>query len=108
MWREKLAEGYIENGEIAVELTVGGECGEYLPSLAMYDKEKDMWYYFDNDIPLGMTQDEAIKNAIEFFEKVILGLEKPVLKVSPVKGAPDEVYEKLERFLRELRDGDEG
>jgi len=106
MWREKLAEGYLENEEIVIELTVGGECGEYLPSLALYDKKKKMWYYFDNDIPMGMTQEESVRNAIEFMEKVIVGLEKPILKISPVKEAPKEAYEKLERFLKELGDKD--
>ena len=104
MWRKELAEGYLEGREIAIELTVGGECGDYLPSLAIYDKERNMWYYFDNDIPVGATPDEAVKNAIEFLERVIIGLEEPALKISPVKGAPEEVYEKLERFLKGLRD----
>ncbi|WP_457754640.1 hypothetical protein [Thermococcus sp.] len=105
MWREQLEKrGYLENSEILIELTIGGECGEYLPSLALYDKKEDTWYYFDNDIPPGMTQEEALRNAIEFFEKVVVGLEKPKLKISPIREAPEEVYEKFEKFLQGLRD----
>ncbi len=105
MWREQLEKrGYLENSEILIELTIGGECGEYLPSLALYDKKEDTWYYFDNDIPPGMTQEEALRNAVEFFEKVVVGLEKPKLKISPIREAPKEVYEKFEKFLQGLRD----
>lgn len=108
MWREKLEKGYLKNEEILIELTIGGECGEYLPSLALYDKESDAWYYFDNDIPPGMTQEEAMRNALEFFEKLVVGLEKPKLKLSPIREAPKEVYEKLERFLRGLENEGKG
>ena len=104
MWREKLRQGILENDEILIELTIGGECGEWLPSLALYDKENDVWYYFDNDIMPGMTEEEAMRNAVEFFEKMVVGLEKPILKVSPLKEAPKEVYDKLEHFLKGLKD----
>lgn len=107
-WKEKLRRGILENNEILIELTLGGECGEWLPSLALYDKERDSWYYFDNEIKTGFTEDEAFRNAIEFFEKLIIGLEVPVLKVSPFKEAPGEVYEKLKRLLEELKDEDKG
>lgn len=107
-WKGKLKRGILENEEILIELTLGGECGEWLPSLALYDKEKDLWYYFDNEIRTGFTEDEAFRNAVEFFEKLIIGLEVPILKVSPLKEAPKEVYEKLESLLEELRNEDQG
>ncbi|KPU63421.1 hypothetical protein EP1X_03520 [Thermococcus sp. EP1] len=106
MWREKLKQGFLENDEIMIELSIGGECGEWFPSLALYDKKNDTWYYFDNDIPPGTDQEEGLRNAIEFFEKLVIGLEKPVLKLSPLKEAPQEVYKKLTRFLGELRNED--
>ncbi|NJE25621.1 hypothetical protein E3E22_03090 [Thermococcus sp. MV5] len=104
MWREKLKQGFLENDEIMIELSIGGECGEWFPSIALYDKENDTWYYFDNDIPPGADQEEGLRNAIEFFEKLVIGLEIPVLKLSPLKEAPQEVYKKLTRFLEGLRD----
>ncbi len=83
-WKGKLKQGILENEEILIELTLRGECGEWLPpSLALYDKEKDLWYYFDNEIRTGFTEDKAFRNAVEFFEKLIIGLEVPILKVSP-------------------------
>jgi hypothetical protein len=108
MWREKLRQGFLENDKLMIELSIGGECGEWFPSLALYDKENDSWYYFDNDIPPGATEEEALENAIEFFEKLIIGLEKPKIKASPLKDAPEEIYEKLKQFLEELKREDTG
>ncbi|USS41689.1 hypothetical protein NF865_07960 [Thermococcus aggregans] len=108
MWREKLKQGFLENEELLIELSIGGECEEWFPSLALYDKEKDVWYYFDTDIPPGATEEEALENALEFFEKLIIGLEKPKIKVSPSKEAPEEIYIKLRRFLEELKNEDKG
>ncbi|ACS90189.1 hypothetical protein [Thermococcus sibiricus] len=108
MWREKLRQGFLENDKIMIELSIGGECGEWFPSLALYDKGKDMWYYFDNDILPGATEEEALENAIRFFEKLIIGLEKPKIKSSPLKEAPEEVYTKLRELLEELKNEDKG
>jgi hypothetical protein len=108
MWREQLKKGFIETDEFLIELTIGGECGEWLPSLALYDKLNDTWYYFDNDMFPGDTKEEAERNALELFEKLVIGLEKPILKISPMKEAPKEVYERLEKFLRKLREEGRG
>jgi len=108
MWREKLKQGFLENDKLMIELSVGGECGEWFPSLALYDKERDMWYYFDNDIPSGATEEEALENAIKFFEKLVIGLEKPKIKISPLKEAPGEIYIKLKELLDELKNEDKG
>ena len=107
MWHEKLKQGFLENDKIMIELSVGGECGEWLPSLALYDKEKDSWHYFDNNIPPGTTEEDAMENAIKFLEKLIIGLEKPKIKSSPLKEAPEEVYKKVEAFLEELENESE-
>ncbi|MCO6040869.1 hypothetical protein [Thermococcus alcaliphilus] len=108
MWREKLKQGFLENDKLMIELSIGGECGEWFPSLALYDKENDSWYYFDNDIPPGATEEEALENAIEFFEKMIIGLEKCKIKISPLKEAPEEIYLKFKQFLEELKNEDKG
>jgi len=65
MWHEKLKQGFLENDKIMIELSVGGECGEWLPSLALYDKEKDSWYYLGNNILPGATEEEAMENVIK-------------------------------------------
>jgi len=48
-----------------------------------------------------------MENAIKFLEKLIIGLEKPKIKSSPLKEAPEEVYKKVEVFLEELKNESE-
>lgn len=95
-WKEALlSEGFIEVGEFRVELSLDNTfLGiDYLPRLIVYDSETRRWYVLRNPIPKGTTLKESWKNAAEVLERIVSGIEEPLL--------PDE--DVSSRFARTVR-----
>lgn len=103
-WREKLKEeGFLEVGDFIIEVSIDPECpckDEVLyPAVLIYDLKNEEIYYLDEPFEPVSNFKEALEQVFEWIERYKKG-ERPIMKRTPKKGAPEEV---VQRFLEALK-----
>ena len=103
-WKEILKkEGLLEVGDFIIEVSIESECpckdDNIYPAVLIYDTKNEEVYYLDEPFePVGNFK-EALEQVFEWFERYKNG-EKPLMKRSPKKSAPEEV---VRRFLEAIK-----
>ncbi|WP_175059185.1 hypothetical protein [Thermococcus sp. 2319x1] len=103
-WKEVLKrEGIIEVGDFVIEVSIDSECpcrdDTLYPAVLIYDLKNEEIYYLDEPFEPVSNFKEAVEQVFKWFEKYKTG-ERPIMKRSPKKEAPEEV---VRRFLEAIK-----
>ncbi|HHI00872.1 MAG TPA: hypothetical protein ENL40_05315 [Thermococcus litoralis] len=103
-WKEILKkEGLLEVGDFIIEVSIESECpckdDSIYPTVLIYDTKNEEVYYLDEPFEPVSNFKEALEQVFEWFERYRNG-EKPLMKRSPKKSAPEEV---VQRFLEGIK-----
>ncbi|KPU63545.1 hypothetical protein EP1X_04225 [Thermococcus sp. EP1] len=103
-WKETLKEeGLLEVEDFVIEVSIDSECpckdDQIYPAVLVYDLKNEEVYYLDEPFEPVSNFREALDQVFEWFERYKNG-EKPLMKRSPKKSAPEDV---IERFLKAIK-----
>ncbi|USG99455.1 hypothetical protein K1720_08000 [Thermococcus argininiproducens] len=102
-WKETLKEeGLLEVEDFVIEVSIDSEClckdDQIYPAVLVYDLKNEEVYYLDEPFEPVSNFREALDQIFEWFERYKNG-EKPLMKRSPKKSAPEDV---IKRFLKAI------